>query len=108
MPAEPSSTVTPGTLRTGKSTQTILAEAFFDGEEEAVSNQLAPMTEAIPVGSSGPRAPLKPKKMTVEEGRQLRESNYRLWLENLRQVKLKKTSNRVSRNPKQQFPANVY
>ena len=56
-----------------------LAKAFlFDVEEPS---QPTPMTEALPVGSGGPREPLKPKKISLEEAAQIRKTNYKQYLE---------------------------
>ncbi len=54
-----------------------LAKAFlFDAEEEAPP---VPTREALPAGSGGPRGDLKPKKMSPEEARALRETNFEAW-----------------------------
>lgn len=61
-----------------------LAKAFlFDAEEDAPAPTPAP-TEALPVGSGGPRGELKPQKMGLEEASKLRETNYKLWLEKVK------------------------
>jgi hypothetical protein len=52
-----------------------LAKAFlFDVEPEP---QPTPMTEALPAGSGGPREPLTPKKISIEEAAEIRKTDYK-------------------------------
>lgn len=60
---------------------TTLAKAFlFDAEETPAPNPI-PMTEALPVGSGGPRDSLKPKKISVEEAAEIRKTDYNRYVE---------------------------
>ncbi len=58
----------------------VLAQAFlFDAEE---TTQPTPMrTEALPTGSGGPRGDLKPKKISSEEARAIRQTDYKRYME---------------------------
>lgn len=57
----------------------VLAKAFlFDAEDETPAPQPNPEpmpTEALPTGSGGPRTPLKPKKISIEEAKKIRETD---------------------------------
>lgn len=59
----------------------VLAKAFlFDAEDETPTPPADPQPrEALPTGSGGPREPLKPKKISGEEAKKLRETNYAEW-----------------------------
>jgi hypothetical protein len=55
-----------------------LAKAFlFDAEGETPAPNPTPMTEALPTGSGGPREPLKPKKISIEDAAQIRKTDYK-------------------------------
>lgn len=57
-----------------------LARAFlFDAEETPVNP--TPMKEALPTGSGGPRGPLKPKKISIEEAAEIRKTDYKRYME---------------------------
>jgi hypothetical protein len=57
-----------------------LAKAFlFDAEDETPVP--TPMAEALPAGSGGPRGDLKPKKISIEEARKIRETDYKRYVE---------------------------
>lgn len=59
-----------------------LAKAFlFDAEDETPPPNPPPIQEALPQGSGGPRDPLKPKKISVEEAAQIRKTDYKRYLE---------------------------
>jgi len=62
----------------GLSLETLAKAFLFDAEEETPAQ---PMKEALPTGSGGPRGPLKPKKISTEEARHIRETDYQHWLE---------------------------
>jgi hypothetical protein len=61
-----------------------LAKAFlFDAEDDAPAtppSTPAP-TEALPAGSGGPRDDLKPKKISLEEAAQIRKTDYKRYME---------------------------
>jgi hypothetical protein len=52
----------------------VLAKAFLFDVEPAPAPQQAPQ-EALPAGSGGPRDPLKPKKISIEEAAQIRKTD---------------------------------
>jgi hypothetical protein len=55
----------------------VLAKAFlFDAEEDSAPTPTNKPT-GLPAGNGGPRGPLKPKKISLEESKILRETNYR-------------------------------
>jgi hypothetical protein len=59
-----------------------LAKAFlFDAEDETPPAPVSTAPEALPAGSGGPREPLKPKKMSIEEAIQLKKTNYKAYME---------------------------
>jgi len=59
-----------------------LAKAFlFDAEDESPPAKPTPMKEALPAGSGGPRGDLKPKKISIEEARKIRETDYKRYIE---------------------------
>jgi hypothetical protein len=59
----------------------VLAQAFlFDASEDAPTAP-APRTEALPQGSGGPRDPLKPKKISIEEAKKIRETDNKRYME---------------------------
>jgi hypothetical protein len=62
----------------------VLAKAFlFEPDESPVStpepNPTPMPTEALPTGSGGPRTPLKPKKISLEEAATIRKADYKRW-----------------------------
>lgn len=60
----------------------VLAKAFlFDVEEETPATTPQPKTEALPQGSGGPREPLKPKKVSIEEAAQIRKTDNKRYME---------------------------
>lgn len=60
----------------------VLAKAFlFDAEDDSTAlTPLAPKHTGLPSGNGGPREPLKPKKITLEEAREIRKTDYRRYL----------------------------
>lgn len=61
-----------------------LAKAFlFDAEEEtpATPNPQPMSREALPTGNGGPRTPLKPKKISLEEAGKIRKTDYKRYKE---------------------------
>lgn len=61
-----------------------LARAFlFDAEEETPTtpNPQPMPREALPTGNGGPREPLKPKKISLEEAGQIRKTDYKRYKE---------------------------
>ena len=67
-----------------------LAKAFlYDGEDEAPK---APVTaapsEALPQGNGGPRDPLTPKKISIEEAIQIKNTDYKRYMELVRDGKI--------------------
>jgi hypothetical protein len=63
----------------------VIAKAFlFDADEEApqVPADPQPKTrEALPTGSGGPRTPLKPKKISIEDAAEIRKTDYKRYKE---------------------------
>ena len=62
----------------------VLAQAFlFDVEDETPTtpNPQPMPKEALPVGSGGPRGPVKPKKIPLEEAANIRKTNYKRYME---------------------------
>jgi len=59
----------------------VIAKAFlFDAEDETPPAP-SPKTEALPAGSGGPRDSLKPKKVSLEEAAQIRKTDYKRYME---------------------------
>jgi hypothetical protein len=59
-----------------------LAKAFlFDAEETPTTPNTQPMREALPTGSGGPREPLKPKKISIEDAAEIRKTDYKRYKE---------------------------
>lgn len=57
-----------------------LAKAFlFDAEDDTPAPNPIPMQEALPTGSGGPRGDLTPKKISIEDAREIRKTNYKEW-----------------------------
>jgi hypothetical protein len=53
-----------------------LAKAFlFDAEPDPAP--MTPQSEALPAGSGGPRDPLKPHRMSIEDAALLKQTNYK-------------------------------
>jgi len=63
----------------------VIAKAFlFDAEEETPPAQGDPPPtprEALPTGSGGPRTPLQPKKISIEEAAVIRKTDYKRYKE---------------------------
>jgi hypothetical protein len=62
----------------------VIAKAFlFDAEDEAPPqpNPQPMPTEALPTGSGGPRGPIKPKKISLEEAANIRKTDYKRYIE---------------------------
>jgi hypothetical protein len=63
----------------------VIAKAFlFDASEESPSSTPQPQPaprEALPTRSGGPREPLKPKKITLEEAAVIRKTDYKRYKE---------------------------
>lgn len=62
----------------GLSLETLAKAFLFDAEEETPPT---PMREALPTGSGGPRDPLKPKKISIEEASEIRKTDYKRYVE---------------------------
>ena len=62
----------------------VIAKAFlFDAEDEtppAPTPEPMP-NEALPTGSGGPRGPIKPKKISIEEAAEIRKTDYKRYKE---------------------------
>jgi hypothetical protein len=59
----------------------VLAKAFlYDGDDETPVTP-APKPEGLPAGNGGPREPLKPKKISIEEAAQIRKTDYPRYME---------------------------
>lgn len=63
----------------------VLAKAFlFDADEEVpqpVGDPPPKVKEALPAGSGGPRGPIKPKKISLEEAAVIRKTDYKRYKE---------------------------
>lgn len=62
----------------------VLAKAFLFDVEDEISQAPTPQlmtTEALPAGSGGPRGDLKPKKISLEEARAIRQTDHKRYLE---------------------------
>jgi hypothetical protein len=62
-------------------TAEVLAQAFlFDASEDMPAAPVS-KTEALPQGSGGPREPLKPKKISLEEAKKIRETDNKRYMQ---------------------------
>lgn len=63
----------------------VIAKAFlFDAEDKTPQPTLEPTpmpNEALPTGSGGPRTPLKPKKISIEDAAEIRKTDYKRYKE---------------------------
>ena len=66
----------------------VIAKAFlFDANEEAppAAGDPPPQPrEALPTGSGGPRGPIKPKKISLEDAAEIRKTDYKRYMELVR------------------------
>jgi hypothetical protein len=67
----------------GISAETLAKACLYDAEDEtpAPNPNPTPMTEALPTGSGGPRDPLTPKKISIEEAAEIRKTDYKRYKE---------------------------
>lgn len=60
----------------------VLAKAFlFDAQGDAPAQPNVQKTEVLPQGSGGSREPLKSKKVSIEEASQIRQTDYKRYME---------------------------
>jgi hypothetical protein len=60
----------------------VIAKAFlFDADESSPAPQPQVTREALPTGSGGPREPLKPKKISIEDAAVIRKTDFKRYKE---------------------------
>jgi hypothetical protein len=60
----------------------ILAKAFlYDGSDGEPATPPAPKPEGLPAGNGGPRDPLKPKKISIEDAAEIRKTDSKRYME---------------------------
>ena len=67
----------------GLSLETLAKAFLFDAEEgtPTIPNPQPMPREALPPGNGGPRTPLKPKKISIEEAAEIRKTDYKRYKE---------------------------